>query len=350
MSHYLYYVFTLGTYLFVYCILGLGYNLQYGLAGIHNVANYIFVAFGAYTAAVVTLGPTTSLGQNYIFGTSLPWPLPLVMAAVVGGVASIVLGFIFIWRLKYQYQAIVTLVVAQVAWLLLGNDPGIVNGYNGLAGVPQPLSSVFGLGPVQYEAVFMGIAACIAIAVFVFMRRVTHSPLGRILRAIREDEDVVSVFGRNVFTLQLTAFAVSGLLAGIAGGLLVEYLGSWTPSGWTTSEGFVVIAALIIGGTANNAGAALGAFIVPVLIYELTNFIPSFGPITSTQIDAARWIAIGLLALVFLWVRPQGVLPEPRTRFRGVDRLLRYDQTTGAGVVSAQALSADGATAQEGQR
>ena len=318
MNHYLYYIFTLGTYFFVYCILGLGYNLQYGLAGIHNVANYIFVAFGAYTAAVVTLGPSSSLSQSYVFGMSLPWPLPLLVAGLVGGLASAVLGFVFLWRLRYQYQAIVTLVVAQVAWLLLGNDSAIVNGYNGLAGVPQPLSTVVNLGPVQYEGAFMGLAAVVAVAGYIFLRRVTRSPLGRLLRAIREDEDVVSAFGRNVFTAQLIAFAVSGVLAGVAGGLLVEYLGSWTPSGWTTSEGFVVIAALIIGGTASNMGAVLGAFIVPVLIYELTNFIPSFGPITATQIDAARWIAIGVLALVFLWFRPQGVLPEPRTTFRGV--------------------------------
>jgi branched-chain amino acid transport system permease protein len=318
MSHYLYYFFTLGTYFFVYCILGLGYNLQYGLAGIHNVANYIFVAFGAYTAAVVTLGPSSSLTQTYVFGMSLPWPLPLVVAGLVGGVTSAVLGFVFLWRLRYQYQAIVTLVVAQVAWLLLGNDPNIFNGYNGLAGVPQPLSANLTLGPVQYEGFFMGMAALVAVIAFVFLRRVTRSPLGRLLRAIREDETVVSAFGRNVFTAQLTAFAASGVLAGIAGGLLVEYLGSWTPSGWTTSEGFVVIAALIIGGTASNVGAVLGAFIVPVLIYELTNFIPSFGPITSTQIDAARWIAIGLIALLFLWFRPQGVVPESRTTFRGV--------------------------------
>jgi branched-chain amino acid transport system permease protein len=318
MSHYLYYFFTLGTYFFVYSILGLGYNLQYGLAGIHNVGNYIFVALGAYIAAVTTLGPSASLSQSYVLGMNLPWPVPLLVAGLAGGLVSAALGFVFLWRLRFQYQAIVTLVVAQVAWLLLGNDQSIFNGYNGLAGVPQPLSNSLNLGPVQYEALFMGITAVVAVVAFIFLRQVTRSPLGRILRAIREDESVVSAFGRNVFAAQMAAFAAAGVLAGVAGGLLVEYLGSWTPSGWTTSEGFVVIAALIIGGTASNVGAVLGAFIVPVVIYELTNFIPSFGPITSEQIDAARWIAIGVLALVFLWFRPQGVLPEPRTTFRGV--------------------------------
>lgn len=322
MSHYLYYALTLGVYFFVYCLLGLGYNLQYGLAGINNVANYTFVAFGAYMAAVTTLGPSNNFLQNYILGTSIAWPLPLLVGAAAGALTSLVLGFIFLWRLRHQYQAIVTLVVAQVIWLLVGNNTGLFNGYNGLAGVPQPLESVVNLAPIPYEAFFVGIAAFCALLGFAFMRRVVRSPLGRALRTIREDESVASCFGRNVFRQQMSAFMVAGAMAGLAGGLLVEYLGSWTPSGWTVYEGFVVIAALIIGGTANNIGAALGAFIVPVAIYELTGFIPPFGPVNAQTIDAFRWIAIGVVALLFLWFRPQGVLPEPRRHFRLVDRIL----------------------------
>jgi branched-chain amino acid transport system permease protein len=328
VSHYLYYALTLGVYFFVYCLLGLGYNLQYGLAGIHNVANYIFVAFGAYMTAVVTLGPSSSVVQSYVFGATFTWPLPLLVGAAAGALMSLVLGFIFLWRLKYQYQAIVTLVVAQVIWLLVGNNQGLFNGYNGLAGVPQPLESTVNLAPVPYEAFFVGISAVCALLGFAFMRRVVRSPLGRVLRAIREDESVASAFGRSVMRSQMVAFMVAGAMAGLAGGLLVEYLGSWTPSGWTVSEGFVVIAALIIGGTANNVGAAFGAFIVPVLIYELTGFIPPFGPVNAQTIDAFRWIAIGLIALLFLWFRPQGVLPEPRRRFRLVDRMLAGEAPT----------------------
>jgi branched-chain amino acid transport system permease protein len=317
VSHYAYYIFTLGTYFFVYCILGLGYNLQYGLAGIHNVANYIFVAFGAYTAAVVTLGPASDLTQSYILGGTLRWPLPLLVAGLAGALTSAVLGAVFLWRVKHQYQAIVTLVVAQVAWLLVGNTQSLFNGYNGLAGVPQPLATIFSVSPVQYEAIFMGIAAIVAVIAYVFLHRVSGSPLGRTLRAIREDQTVASGFGRNVFISQLKAFIVSGFMAGVGGGLLVEYLGSWTPSGWTVSEGFVIIAALIIGGTANNLGAMLGAFIVPVVIYELSGLVPTFG-ISAGLIDAFRWITIGALALLFLWFKPSGVLPERRAKFRGL--------------------------------
>lgn len=342
MSHYLYYALTLCVYFFVYCLLGLGYNLQYGLAGIHNVANYVFVAFGAYMTAVTTLGPSNSVVQSYVFGMTLMWPVPLIVGAVAGALLSLVLGFIFLWRLKYQYQAIVTLVVAQVLWILVGNNQGLFNGFNGLAGVPQPLESVVNLAPVPYEAFFVGVAAVCALVGFAFMRRVVRSPLGRVLRAIREDESVAACFGRNVFRQQLMAFIVAGALAGLGGGLLVEYLGSWTTGGWSVSEGFVVIAALVIGGTANNMGAALGAFIVPVLIYELTGFIPSFGPVTSQSIDAFRWIAIGVIVLLFLWFRPEGVLPEPKRRFPLVDRILaNREAVPGEGLSLAQVVSGD---------
>ncbi|MGH8959637.1 MAG: ABC transporter permease subunit [Jatrophihabitantaceae bacterium] len=87
------------------------------------------------------------------------------------------------------------------------------------------------MSPVQYEAIFVGIAAIAAAIAYVFLRRVSRSPLSRTLRSIREDETVAACFGRNVFAVQLKAFVVSGFMAGVGGGLLVEYLGSWTPSG-----------------------------------------------------------------------------------------------------------------------
>lgn len=343
MSNYLYYIYTLGVYFFIYCILGFGYNLQYGLAGISNVANFVFVSFGAYIAAVVSLGPSNSLVQSYILGMSVPWPLPVLFAGIIGAATSLVLGFVFLWRIRHQYQAIVTLVFAQVAWLVFGNNTALFNGYNGLAGIPKPLSTVLTMSPVSYEAIFTAITAVAAALCLIFMLLVSSSPAGRVLRAIREDEEVAASFGRNVFWRQMMAFVASGVMAGVAGGLLAEFLGSWTPSAWTISEGFVVIAALIIGGTANNAGAALGAFIVPVLIYELTDFIPGFGGISGVQIDAARWIAIGVLALLFMWFRSPGVIPERRRTFRGFGRIL--DGAELAVVSAPGAITAESTTA-----
>lgn len=332
-----YYVATIAVYFFVYVILELGYNLQYGLTGIRNVGNYVFTAFGAYIGGVLSLGPASTTLQTYILGATLPYPLPLVLGGVAGAVVAAALGFLFLYRLRAQYQAIVTLVVAQVAWLVVGNWVPLFNGYNGLAGVPQPLASTLGLPPVEYQFVFAAMSGVVALVCFGFMQRLARSPFGRMLRAIREDDTVAATFGKNVFGVQMTALVLSGFMAGLAGALQIEFLGAWSPSTWSVPEGFVVIAALIIGGTGNNWGAALGGFILPVGIYELTVLIPAFNSpgVGSTVIPALRWILIGLLALAFLWFRPQGMIPEPKPAFppRAVS-IGTPDATEGAEVVS----------------
>lgn len=307
-----FYIITLAMYFFIYVILELGYNMQFGLTGIINIAFYVVVAFGGYVGAVVSMGPH-DFTQQYILGANLPYPLPVLVGGVAGALVSAVLGVVVL-RLRDQYQAIVTLVIAQMTYLFVGNYQPLFNGYLGLAGIPHPLDQTLDLSYLHYQYFFLGVAAVFALLAFLFMQRIVHSPFGRVLRAIREDHEVAAVFGKNVFRLQLVSFMVGGFLAGVGGGLFAEYLGTFSPSVWTTSEAFVVIAALLIGGTGNNWGAVLGAFVLPVGIYELTQLIPSFGS-TTDLIDAGRWILIGLLVCAFLWWRPEGLIAERKTKY-----------------------------------
>lgn len=312
-----YYVITLAVYFFIYIVLELGYNLQFGMAGIINIAFYVTVAVGGYMAAVVAMGPH-DYTQQYVLGAHLPFPLPLVVGGLTGAFLSAVLGLIVLRRLRDQYLAIVTLVVAQMSWQFVGNFQPLFNGFLGLANVPRPLDSVLNLPPLQYQYVFLVICAAVAVLAFIFMQLVSASPFGRVLRAIREDETVAATFGKDVFRLRMIAFIVGGFLAGVGGGLTAEYLGTIAPSIWSVPEAFVVIAALLIGGTGNNWGAVLGALVLPVGIYELTQFIPAMGN-TTNLIDAFRWIVIGVLVCLFLWFRPQGLLAERKTRYPGVE-------------------------------
>ncbi|MGH2441823.1 MAG: hypothetical protein ACRDFX_01500, partial [Chloroflexota bacterium] len=110
------------------------------------------------------------------------------------------------------------------------------------------------------------------------------------------------------------SFVVGGFLVGLGGAFIAEYLGTVSPSIWSVPEAFIVIASLLIGGMGNNWGAALGALVLPVGIFELTQLLPSFGSATDL-IDAFRWIVIGLLVVLFLWVRPEGLLAERKTRY-----------------------------------
>lgn len=308
-----YYVLGLAVYFFIYIIIELGYNVQFGLTGITNLFVYVVVAFGGYAGAVVTMGPSGSVLQSYILGTNLPFPLPLLAGGLAGAILSAVIGVIVLHGLRDQYLAVVTFVLADIAYLTVGNYRPIFNGYLGLTGIPQPLSSL-AASNIDYQYLFAGVCAVVAVICFIFCQMLSHSPLGRVLRAVREDETVAATFGRNVFALKIKSMIIGGSLAGVGGALFAEYLGSFSPGLWSTSEAFVVVAALLIGGRGNNWGACLGAFLLPVGIYELTQFIPAIG--TGSLPDAVRWIAIGVLLGLFLWFRPQGLLAERRTAYR----------------------------------
>jgi ABC-type branched-subunit amino acid transport system ATPase component len=103
---------------------------------------------------------------------------------------------------------------------------------------------------------------------------------------------------------------LGGALAGLSGAILVGFINLWAPSAWGYAETIVLFAAVIIGGAGNHRGAILGAILVPVGFEEATRFLPQFGP--AGLIQDLQWVAIGLLIVAFLWLRPQGLLPERR--------------------------------------
>jgi branched-chain amino acid transport system permease protein len=123
------------------------------------------------------------------------------------------------------------------------------------------------------------------------------------------------------------SFVVGGVLAGLSGGILVSFITAWSPGSWLYVETLVLLTAVIVGGTGNNFGVMLGALLVPVVFNEVTRYLPQFG--RPGLIDALQWILIGSLALLFLWFRPQGIVPERRRRFRAPDELPDASLTPG---------------------
>jgi ABC-type branched-subunit amino acid transport system ATPase component len=107
-----------------------------------------------------------------------------------------------------------------------------------------------------------------------------------------------------------------GAIAGLSGGILVSYITTWSPAAWGYAETVVLFAAVIIGGAGNHLGAVLGAVLVPVGFEEITRYIPTSNNLPPNLIPSLQWVAIGLLIVIFLWARPQGILPE-RKRLRG---------------------------------
>lgn len=312
-----YYVTTLVVYLGIDILAVWGLNLQFGVSGVLNFGYIVFQAAGAYTAAVLTLGPDTKNGgfQQYIGGEQLPFPLPLIAGALVAAVLSLIVGLVTLRRLRSDYQAIVLLVFSVIASTVVVNATGLFNGPPGLALVPQPLQDQLSwLSPLEYSWFFVGLTAVICMIVFVFVHRITDSPLGRSLRATRENERAAEALGKDGTKLRLFVFVVGGAIAGLSGALLVSFIGTWAPGSWLYVETFTVLTAIIVGGSGNNLGVMLGALLIPVGLSEATRFLPTIGYLGL--IDALQWVTIGAVTILFLWFRPQGIVPEVRRRFR----------------------------------
>jgi ABC-type branched-subunit amino acid transport system permease subunit len=307
-----YYVTTLLVYAGVDIIACIALNLQFGVSGLVNFGFIIFQAAGAYAAAVASMPPQTANGgfQQYVGGLQLPFPIPWLAGAAVGGLLAIPVGLVVLRKLRSDYQAIALLVISVIANLVITNARPFLNGAAGLSLVPAPLSDQVDPNSQAYQYLYVGLTAVCCVLVLLMANRIVNSPYGRTLRAMREHEMAAAALGKNLIALKMTVFIVGGVIGGLSGAILVGFIGLWAPSTWLYPETIILLAAVIVGGRGNNLGALLGALLVPVGFEEATRFIPSFGQ--PGLVPALEWVAIGLLIMGFLWFRPSGVLPEPR--------------------------------------
>ena len=311
-----------------------GLDLQYGFTGIYNFAYIVFQAAGAYTTGLFALHPAAyyQANETYVGGFNLPFPLPLLAGAAAGGLLALPLGFIGVRRLKGDYQAMAMLVLSLIATAFVNAQQNLVNGPTGISFVEKPLSTQLPLTPLGYQWAYLGLVAVITLIVFWIVRSIVSSPYGRVLRAVRDSETAAASLGRHVNAARRTIFVLGGALAGLSGGLLMYYVTAWSPTSWLYPETFLFFTIIVVGGTANLAGNALGTLLVPILIVEGTRFLPQIG--YPGLIDSLDWVVIGLLMLGFLWFRPQGLLPERRRKWvtfvpegrRSLHDLLRFRQ------------------------
>ena len=308
-----YYITTILVYAGVDAIACLGLSQQFGIAGITNFGFIIFQAAGAYAAAVLSLPPDSANGgfQSYIGGLNLPFPFPWIGAALVGGLISVPFALVVGKRLRGDFAAVGLLVTAVMFNLLVTNYQPLVNGAAGLSLVPSPLQNQFNPQGVDYQWGYGIVALIIAFLAYRFVVRITESPYGRSLRAMRDNDLVADSLGKNLRALRTSSLVIGGAIAGLSGGVLVGFINLWDPQAWGYAETVVLFAAVIIGGLGNHRGAVLGAILVPVAFEEATRYIPA-DPNNPDLVPALEWVVIGLLIVLFLWFRPQGILPERR--------------------------------------
>lgn len=311
-----YYFITLLVYAGMNLIAVWGLNLQFGLGGILNFAYIIFQSAGAYIGAVLALGPVIAGGfQTYILGANLPWPVPLLAGGAAGGLLSLIVGFVALRPQRIDYQGMALLTVGLIVTVVIVDYTGIFNGSAGLADVPKPFGTALNLSYVAYGWFYVALTACLTGLMYLLVRRLSGSPWGRQLRAMRENPRALQGLGVRVETRRLQAFVVGGVFAGISGALLVEFVGSWAPGAWTLDETFLFLVAVVIGGRGNNLGVALGTVVTFTVVLEGVQYMPLFSYTTVAQ--ALQTVVIGLAFIFFVAWKPNGLIPERPKRFGG---------------------------------
>jgi branched-chain amino acid transport system permease protein len=283
----------------------LGLNLQWGQTGLFNVGVAGFVGIGAYTSALLTSAPSDGRWGGY------GWPIAAgcLAAMLSAGTASALVGAATL-RLRADYLAITTFGVAVTVELVLRNAEHLTGGSFGVSFIPRPFASLADR-PALFGSLNLLLVAGILAVVYRGLERLVRSPWGRVLRAVREDERAAEALGKSAVRFRLQAFAIGGALMGLAGALEAHLIGFIAPDNFDSALTFQIWTMLIIGGSGNNLGVLLGAFLVSTF-WSLTGLATGalFAPEDQARAAALRIVAIGVLLAATIVIRPRGLLGE----------------------------------------
>jgi branched-chain amino acid transport system permease protein len=286
-------------------LLTLGLNLQWGFTGLFNAGIAGFYAIGAYTHAILTAAPQ----PQYLGNLGLPWIVGVVAAMAATALAAWVIGLVTI-RLRGDYLAIASFGIAVSIQLVTLNWEPLTGGSQGLTRIPKPLSSVFDT-PLAYNLWYLVLLGAVVALAYIGLERILRSPWGRVLRAIREDEQAAVALGKSAQRFRLEAFVLGATLMGLAGALYVSFIGFVSPFDFLPILTFQVWAMLIVGGSGNNRGALLGALVVWTIWAASGALVSKLVPPShAAQGAAIQVILIGLVLVLMLLLRPRGLLGE----------------------------------------
>jgi neutral amino acid transport system permease protein len=333
-----------------YALFSLGLNLQWGVTGLINFGHVAFLAIGAYSTVLLSM-------QG----------VPIALAVLIGAVLSALLGLLIgisTLRLREDYLGIVTIGVSELVRLVAKNEAWLTKGTFGVQGYPVPfnfkpvypmrlfligwltvicglalwqlwlwmrgnmtrlvggaIASIFvllvyicgALSLYTYDprAGLMLLTLTVLAVVYIGLEKLVHSPWGRVLKAIREDEEVPRALGKNVFWYKLQAFMLGGAIAGIAGAF---YAWQFTvfPDNFEPLITFNAWIIVMLGGSGNNLGTIIGAIIFwgynSITRDESFKMVFRAMHLDETQQGAFRVMIIGLVLMLIMVLRPQGIL------------------------------------------
>lgn len=336
------FLIVLGQYFIANAIFGLGLNIQYGYTGVLNLAYIVFFSLGAYADALLVLGPPNSaqnqqLAQTYVLGAHLPYPLPVIAAIAVTAAFAAVLSFVLVrGGLRLDIIGLASVAVALAAYYIVGNQTSLLNGWNGLTGIPLPIV-ISSWSQVDQQALATVLGLAWLAAAYWFTRRCGRGPYGRALRCVRENERAAAALGKNPIRLKRQSFIIGCALAGLAGAVFVQITAVWAPSAWTFPETVSIYAAVMLGGVGNNLGVLVGVAFLDAAVGQGVKLIPQIG--TNGNVNAAiEWLVMGVVIIAVIWLRPRGLLAERKPHWD--HRLLAAGGAgPGAGAPSASAAA-----------
>ena len=285
------YLIHLAILISIYGILGLSLNLVVGFTGLLSVTQAAFYGLGAYTTAILL----TTTGMNFFVSIICGMAITAVVALAIGFVLS---------KFKDDYYALGAFGFNIIIYSIFLNWQSLTRGPLGIPGISRPAIGGF---TFSSNLSFLILSVVILAIVYAVCHYVTNSSFGRVLKAIREDEEAIGVFGYRTLWYKLAIFVVGAALAAIAGSLFASYITFIDPSSFALMESIFILAIIILGGLASNKGAVLGA-VCPILLPEILRFV-GFPDDIAAQM---RQVVYGLLLILLMIFRPQGLVGEYR--------------------------------------
>ncbi len=298
------YVLFALTLTLCYAIPAMALNLLLGYTGLVSLGHMGFAGIGAYVTAV--------LMKNGI----APFAPAIVAGTIAAGLVGAVIGVPCL-RLRSHFFIIVTLAVGLMLYLLFNNLDWLTGGAAGLPGVPRPgpINLGFAIVDPRRPAGFYFLAVTIFLLVFIVQYALVYSDFGRSLAAIRQDETLAASRGVDVFAHKLTIFALSAAIAGLGGGLQVEFLRAAAPQSYGFLENVNLVLIVIVGGAGSLFGPTLGALLF-IALPEVLRVADTYRMI----LFGAALLALALFAPRGLW----GLAVSAFRKLRGHDTALTH--------------------------
>ncbi|MCX9079323.1 MAG: branched-chain amino acid ABC transporter permease [Candidatus Methanoperedens sp.] len=321
------------TFFGISALMALSLNLEYGVAGVPNFGQVLFVSIGAYTTGItytrflpILAGQTVldpcgeALAQAVQIRSEIMQTLPAVglvnfvitlfISALVGGLVGYAISYIGL-RLKQEwFLALVLLVGGEILRIVVRGYEPITCASNGISAVAQPFGWI---ADARLSAIcFMILVLAFALLAYLYSERLVRSPYGRLLKAIRENDRVALSLGKNVTRVRAQVMLIGSAMAAVAGVLFAVNVGFISTNDYVVGLTLDLWVMVVLGGLGNSKGALLGALLITIL-----NRVTAIAAIQLNMIgldlefNYFRYILLGIILIMVLLYRPKGLLPEP---------------------------------------